>query len=310
MTSTYKATLVMVAALFAGAAPEQADQGHRPNGESAAKPIAVDSVLVTLIEQVEVPAREAGVLIEMAAREGDAVNSGDLLAQVDDAEARLAKDRAQIERDIARMKAQNDIDVRFAHKSSEVADAELRRSQDSVDRYPKSVSQTELDRLRLAAERAALQIEQSELDFQTEQLTLNAKENEYQTAALQVERRKILAPLSGVVVQVNRRLGEWVQPGDTVFRMLRVDRLRAEGFIQAKDVPGDLTGRPVTLTIDLPGRPHAEFPGTVVFVSPEVNPVNGQIRIWAEIDNPDLKLRPGQQALMTIHAPSTRQDSQ
>ena len=46
-----------------------------------------------------------------------------------------------------------------------------------------------------------------------------------------VKRRKIFAELSGIVVEVNRHPGEWVEPSETVFRLLRMDRLRAEGFL-------------------------------------------------------------------------------
>jgi macrolide-specific efflux system membrane fusion protein len=44
------------------------------------------------------------------------------------------------------------------------------------------------------------------------------------------------------------------------------------------------------------------FTGTVAFVSPEVDPITGQVRIWAEIDNRDGRLRPGQPVRMTIGA--------
>ena len=59
----------------------------------------------------------------------------------------------------------------------------------------------------------------------------------------------------------------------------------------------------VTLTVDLPTEPGAKFPGKVVFLSPEIAPVNSQISIWVEIDNADLRLRPGMRAKMTIVVP-------
>ena len=46
----------------------------------ADEPIEVDEALVTLIEQVEVPAREAGVLAAIDVREGQVVAVGDALA--------------------------------------------------------------------------------------------------------------------------------------------------------------------------------------------------------------------------------------
>jgi multidrug efflux pump subunit AcrA (membrane-fusion protein) len=42
------------------------------------------------------------------------------------------------------------------------------------------------------------------------------------------------------------------------------------------------------------------FAGKIVFVSPEVDPITGQVRIWAEIDNRDGRLRPGQPAQMVV----------
>ena len=49
-----------------------------------------------------------------------------------------------------------------------------------------------------------------------------------------------------------------------------------------------------------PGDRVADFHGHIVYVSPEVHPVNGQVRIWAEVDNPRLELRPGTRGLLTV----------
>ena len=60
---------------------------------------------------------------------------------------------------------------------------------------------------------------------------------------------------------------------------------------------------PGYLTIDLPGGAGAKLPGKVVFVSPEIDPVNSQVNIWVEIDNEELRVRPGMRAKMTILVP-------
>ena len=44
--------------------------------------------------------------------------------------------------------------------------------------------------------------------------------------------------IAGVVVEIKRRKGEWVEPGETVIRILRIDSLRAEGFVDASQVRG------------------------------------------------------------------------
>lgn len=262
--------------------------------------LKIESTLVTLVEQVEVPAHEAGALVSLNVKEGHLVTEGMLLGQIDDAEAQIARGRARIELENATKQATNDIRVRFAKKAAEVAAAELKRAVDSRERFEKSVSDSELDRLRLASQKALLEIEQAQHDFEIAEFTRQVKESELQLAERNLARRRILSPIAGVVVQVHKHPGEWTEPGKTVLRILRIDPLRAEGFVKADDVKEELSGRKVTLAAAIPGRDKTEFTGKVVFVSPEINPVNGQIRIWAEIENRDLLLRPGMRATLTI----------
>ncbi|MCG8451277.1 MAG: efflux RND transporter periplasmic adaptor subunit [Pirellulales bacterium] len=53
------------------------------------------------------------------------------------------------------------------------------------------------------------------------------------------------------------------------------------------------------MQVDLAGK-TIEVTGTLRFVSPEMDPVTKQVRIWAELPNKDGKLRPGQQGALEI----------
>jgi RND family efflux transporter MFP subunit len=267
--------------------------------------IEVQQALVTLIEQVDVPAREAGVLAAVEVREGQLVAAGELLARMDDTQPQLAKKKAEIELDIARVEADNDVDVRFAQKSTDVTRAELKRASESMVKYNRSVSATEIDRLRLEAERAALQVEQAEQDLKVARFTVQLKKNELDFATfaierMRIERMRIKSPLAGMVVEVNQHPGEWVEPGKAMFRVVRIDRLRVEAFLDARQAADALVGRGVTLSVDAPGGERREFSGKVAFVSPEVDPVNGQVRVWAEVDNRGSQLRPGLHGTLVI----------
>jgi multidrug efflux pump subunit AcrA (membrane-fusion protein) len=101
-----------------------------------------------------------------------------------------------------------------------------------------------------------------------------------------------------VIVQVYVRKGEWVEPGEQALRIVNADRLKAEGFIPAADANASLVGESVTLTVD--PNEKQQFSGAIVFVSPEVDPITGQVRVWAEIGNRDGRLRSGQPAKMVI----------
>ena len=62
-----------------------------------AEEIQVSSLLIKLLEQVDVPAREAGVLDALLVHEGATVVAGARLAQIEDADAQLEKRRAELE---------------------------------------------------------------------------------------------------------------------------------------------------------------------------------------------------------------------
>ncbi len=263
--------------------------------------LKIDSVLVSLIEQVEVPAREVGQLNKMLVKEGMSVQEGEVLARIEDSEAVLLLKQAKLESEMSKLKAENDVNIRFARKAYEVAKSELQRAEDSIKKYPKSISKTELDRLKLTAEKAELEIEQATEDAKTSQLEARLKQNAEEIASLAVQRRRVVAPISGMVVQIMAKNGEWVRPGDTVLRILKLDRLRAEGLINASKLQElNLKGRPVVLVVNQGAKNELEFQGKISFVSPEINPVNHQTRVWADIENPDLKLKPGMRASLII----------
>ena len=169
-----------------------------------------------------------------------------------------------------------------------------------MERFHKSVSATELDQLRLTTEKALLEIEQAELEQSIARLTVRQKETELEAARLKLDRHRLIAPFPGMVVQIKKHRGEWLNPGDAVLRIIRLDRLRVEAFVPAADFTRELQGRRVTLLVASQRAGPSRFEGTIVFVSPEVNPVNGQVRLWAEVDNQVLLLRPGQSATLII----------
>lgn len=286
-----------------------ADEGYATDPFESNKPlpagIQVKDAQVTLIEQVVVPAEEAGVIETALVKVGDLVKEGDLLARINDSEVQLERRRAQLEMEIAELRSKNDVTIRYSRKSSEVLEAELKRSQDAVALVKTAVSKTELDRQRLAVEKAELEIEQAQMDLDEQALNHQLKTNEYALATRAVERRQIHSPLAGKVVEVSKHRGEWVEPGNQVFRIVRIDRLRVKGFVNINEVLNVTEGRPVTLFVEVPGRPRLEFPGKLVFISPEVNEVNGeQVEVWAEVDNKNTLLRPGMHGTLVIQNPT------
>ncbi len=169
--------------------------------QAEVRKLVLESALVTVIESVEIPAKVEGVLASVEAREGRMVEAGAELARIEDTEAHLTHERARIEYEIALKQTKNSLKVRLAKKASEFAKTELKRAQDAFDKIKASVSETEIDRLRLAADTADLEIEQAIHEQETALLTSRLKETEMQLTQQAVDRRTIRSPISGMVVQ-------------------------------------------------------------------------------------------------------------
>ena len=274
---------------------------------STAEPVLVHC-LVSLLKEAKVPAREAGVLVELRVREGDAVKAGDVIARIDDSQPNHEKRKAKAEHDQAIAKAESDVDVRFAVASELVAAAEYEKARLASDKLAGSVTLVELDRLELNERKAELQIEQAELERKMTRLGAEAKEVEVDAADSAIERRRVTTPLDGTVVQVFPHEGEWMQPGEPLARVVRTDRLRVEGYVDStRWDPETVRDRPVTVTVTFADSRVESFEGRIVFTSPLVDS-GGDYRVWAEVENRRVGdsnqwlLRAGQSATMTIHA--------
>lgn len=262
--------------------------------------IKVEEAVLKIIESVNVPAERSGIIREIDASEGDLVEQGRIIARIDDRQPRLKLEQANVELDIARHEAEDDINIRFTQKALAVAAAELRRAMELRDADFDLITDTEIDRLELIRDKSQLDIERSEMDLETLRLKVKLKEAELAVQEDDVDRYQIRCPIDGMVVKVEKREGEWINESDTVVRVVRIDRLRVEGLVTAAQAAEGLTGRSMTLQVDVPGLESMEFEGKVVFVDPEANPFNMKVRIWAEVENRDLKLFPGWKANVHI----------
>lgn len=262
-------------------------------------PIAIDSVVLRPLRAAEIPAQQTGLLLKISVGEGEIVKKKQILATLDPHAAHLAVQRAIAERDQAREKAENQISVLYTDKAIEVAEAELRRSMESIEKFPKSISQSQIDVEQLTVEKLQLERQQAKHDLLLESYTLKLRENELSAAKLALEKHRVQAPFAGTVVLVRGRVGEWVEKGDPVLRLVDVTKLRAEGFLPVEQASEKLVGRTVTFTTENGSKP-LQATGQLRFVSPEMDPVTRQVRVWAELDNSAGTLRSGGQGTMNI----------
>lgn len=274
-----------------------------PGGQS----VQLTHCLVSLIEDIQAPALEAGALTSVEVTEGQHVSAGQLIARIDDRQPALQKIAAQLERDAAVAKAQDDIEVRYAKAALDVAHADLERALAIERRNAGAVTPQEVQKLRLAKRRDELQIDRSKLELQVAKMNADVHQAAVDAADDALARRQIVSPIDGVVVTLFHERGEWVNAGEPVAQIVRIDRLRVEGFLNASEYsPADIADQPVTVEVPLANQQQAQFTGRVVFISPLVQAGN-KYRVRAEVENRTVKghplLRPGMTATMTIALP-------
>lgn len=259
---------------------------------AGARTVPVDNATVKVIHVTSLSARAAGVLLRMDVSEGTVVRQGDQIGLIDDGAVRLQLARAEAAEELAIQRSGQDIDERLAGKRAEVATNELERAVAANQRTPDAYPLKEIDRLRLVADSAQLEIERAAW-------SRKLLEQEARTAGIEVaqvrellSRHAIAAPCDGVVTAVEKHPGEWVEPGTVVVQIVSTGRLRIEGFVAGDLAPRIRAGQPARIG-PRAGQGDWQLEGAVTFVSPDSNPVNGQVRVFIEFDNRDERVRPG-----------------
>jgi multidrug efflux pump subunit AcrA (membrane-fusion protein) len=273
-------------------------------GAAAATDLVLERCLVSVVAEAKVPAREAAVLVELPVREGMVVAKGDIIGRLADDQPRMERKRAAAEHEQALAKAASDVDERYAVAAEGAAEKAYQKAEKSHASVQGAVVEVERDRLRLEWEKTKLQIEQCQLERRLAGLTAAAKQVEVEAADNAIERRLIRSPIDGVVVDVAKHEGEWMQPGDTLAHVVRTDKLRVEGYVKIREaLPAAVENRPVTVVVELDGGRREQFQGRIAFVKPVVE--SGDYRVFAEVENRrdggEWLLPAGQTAVMTIH---------
>lgn len=265
---------------------------QQSDSDSDSLSIKVQDAILKTIESTDVATEVAGTIKQLKIAEGDTVKVGQSLGLIGSKAVLLKVENAKTQLAISRKKASSDIDLRLAQRRLEVAQNELERAENANVRLPNTYAIKEIDRLRLVAATAELEVERANYAQELHKLEAALDENLYQQARESLAKHEIKSPASGVIVKLNKLVGEWVEPGTELLRIVKIDRLRIEGFVKAEHLPQVVDGRTALVTVQKGDREY-EIKGRVVFTSLEVNPVNGLVRVFLEIDNSDSRFYPG-----------------
>ena len=264
------ATLVtLLAAVAAGCG------GETPPPPAAAPPVLVAEVEAHRVEdrieatgqllarsQAAVAAQVGGQITGVVRDEGEAVDEGALVIEIDPERRRLEVQRARA------MLAQADAQASEAER--ELARIEKLHAQGVA-------ADAKLDQVRTALRSAASNRESL-------QAQLGMMERSLRDAS-------VTAPFAGLVARRYVSEGEFVAPGQKLFDLVALDPIEVEFHLPERDSSRVTVGAPVTVRVA--PFPDETFPATVSVVSPTIDAATRTLRVKASLANPDGRLRPG-----------------
>ncbi|MDP2529984.1 MAG: efflux RND transporter periplasmic adaptor subunit [Candidatus Palauibacterales bacterium] len=217
--------------------------------------------------EVTVSSEVSGRLLRQDAREGDTLRAGQAVALVDttppaldlrEASARLEAARAATRQSRARAAA---LEARLERARSEYARTQrLHADQAATIRQlegARSDAKALADELRAARE----QVTGSRKDAEALEAHIASLED-------RLSRSHVTNPLTGTVLSRIAEPGEFVQPGQPLYRIASLDTLELRAYVGEPQLPGVRVGESAQVRIDVDGA-RRTLPGRVSWISPE-----------------------------------------
>ena len=223
------------------------------------------------VQTVMVGSEVSGKIMELFADYNSTVTNGQVLAKLDASTYERQLDQAQAE-------------LESATASLKLAEANFRRAKEL--RELELVSQADFD--------------QAEASLAQARASLRMREASLSKVQVDLEKTTIFSPMDGVVISRAVDVGQTVAASlnaPTLFTLAQdLRQMRIEAQISEADVGGVAEGQRVTFTVD--AFPALTFTGTVSQVRFEPVTVQNVVNYIAivDVENPDLKLRPGMTA--------------
>lgn len=269
------------------------------NSSAQAETITITGAQLKWVDDITISSRDAGIVEKIEIKPNDNLQSGATIVQLDNAVQLNESEGAKLRWEIASEEIKNDINLRYAIKTSEVAKKELERSRAANAQVAQAISLTEMEQKQLEFEQALLSGEQAKHEISINRLNTSVRENEFKLAQLRLKSRTITTPIAGQVAEVAVQEGEWVDVGQPVARIVNLNTLRIIALVPEKHIFAISGGQAASLDLQV-GDQSMKAKGAVSYISPEINPVNREFIIWVDISNEDGKLRPGLVGTMTI----------
>lgn len=339
-------SLTIIASVFSGACGKSSETpANANNAKNEAASTAPVLVTTARVESKEVPAfvqangslladetsdvasQASGQVISTPVNVGDFVRQGDVLARLDDRNARLqlAQNQAnvaQAEASVRQAEARLGLsanssfqagqipEVRAAQANYEQLLAEQKLAEANEERYRDLVKTGDVamvlyDQYRTAKDTAVARTNNAKQQLEAARNTARENNQAIKSAQAAVEAAKsqigvaqkaiadatIRAPFSGFISARPIAVGENVSPTSIIATILRANPIKAQLRVDEGSVPRINIGTGVS--IEVRAYPDRKFAGTVTAINPSLDEASRAATVEALIENGDNALRSG-----------------
>jgi RND family efflux transporter MFP subunit len=229
-----------------------------PEATNWSPSVEIDGTLAAA-RSAELGFETPGRLAHVAARVGDSVKAGQGLASLDTGEISAQLKAAQAQ-------------VRAAEAQLTLAADQERRTATMVQ----SGSLAEANGVQTAQQKA---LATAQLDAARAQVSLSQ---------VALGNHRLVAPFAGSVTRAPDGVGSVVGPGASLFEIVDLSRLKLRGTLGEHDAALVQPGAKITIESE-----QGAVEGTVTVVLGSVDPATRRVRVEADVDNQDKRLRAG-----------------
>ena len=284
------------------ARPTQPSYQSNSNQSSSGRKINVQYCSIVFVDDIMLPALEAGAIIAINVEEGQFITAGTIVGQIDDSLPHFELERAKMRYQNAFQAAKDTSNVAAAQKEKELARSVYEKNKRL--RATGSRSESELKESRFRAEIAKLKEEKAVNDRQMAFGEAKVELAGMDSVKQRIARHTLRSDYNAYVVDIFKKPQEYVNIGDDVMRLARMDQMWVQANVEASTLSAaDAINRPVTVTLQT-ANGEEKFEGKIDQVSLENKTARAyQVKIKVENrkDGSSWMLRPFSSVSMVIH---------
>lgn len=284
---------------------------------SAQRTVAVAGITEPVADST-LSCASVGILQTWRVKEGDRVQAGQVLLDLDKRLEELDADRRRLvweqkgdvklaEKQVAirKLVAESKVELKLAEAAVALLKADVEATR-LLFKNSKSVSKDELEKKELEYKKAIADYDKVLVTEDREKLehqqavteydkTLAAEEREkieYDLAVEALRRRQVFAPFGGQVVEFFKKPGESCQANDKLVRLVDTSRCHFVVNLDARLGTRLRLGDALPLELEA-GDAVVKLTGRIAFISPVVDSASGLLKLKVLFENADGKIRPG-----------------